>query len=96
MDVYLEFYADEIKLVCEIYPKGCRIRNEADDFIFYREGLEECKNNLLRYVGHDIEVVYYGNGETISIDSTTANEVIFSTDNPRLDLEECEGGMTMQ
>lgn len=88
LDTYLEFYADEITLVCELCEAGCRIRNEADDFILYQEGIEECKNNLIRFVGHDIEIATYGEGETISIESITANEVIFSTDNADFDVDE--------
>jgi len=88
LDTYIEFYADEIKPVCELYEKGCRIRNEDDDFILYAENKEECKGNLLKYVDHEIEVATYGNGETISIESKTANEVIFSSDNPRMSMDE--------
>lgn len=94
LDVYIEYYADKIKPVCELYEKGCRIRNEDDDFIFYKEGIEECKQNLLRYVGHDIKIVTYGAGETISIESETANEVIFSTDNPNIEIGETFVGDT--
>ena len=94
---YIE-HEEDMNLVCEECEGGCRIRNVNDGFILYQEDKDDCMLNLIKYVGDEIEVASYAGGETISIESLTKCDVIYSTDCEDIEediKEEPEQGLTM-
>lgn len=81
---YVEYYADSLKLVCEEKGQGIQIRNTADDFILYYS--DDAKDK--RFIGDEIELANYGDGECYSIEDVDRYEVIYSTDVPEQELTE--------
>ena len=81
---YAENYADTLKLVCEEKGQGIQIRNTADDFILYYSD----DANDKRFVGDEIELANYGDGECYSLEDVDRYEVIYSTDVPEQELTE--------
>ena len=56
----------------------------ADNFILFKSD----DDNMERFVGHNIDLVSYGNDETYSIESLDSCEVIFSTDTVDCEVQE--------
>ena len=83
---YAENYADSLKLVCEEKGQGIQIRNTADDFILYYSD----DTNDKRFVGDEIELANYGDGECYSLEDVDRYEVIYSTDVPEQELTQFE------
>lgn len=77
--------ADKIRLVCEQNGNNYQIRNTEDDFIIYAE---DDKGTLKNHVGHEIEIVEYGDGVCVSIECMGCHEVLYSTDNDEFIVQE--------
>lgn len=85
LNEYEKYYArDNMKLIFEKAGGIYQIRNTADNFILFKSK----DKSMERFVGNDIEFVYYGNHEAYSIESLDLCEVIFSTDSN--DYEEAD------
>ena len=77
-------YAGEMSLVCEQDGDSCQIINTDDGFVLYREDMSD--GNLKNHFGHSIELANYGNGECLSIECTDCNQVLYSTDNEEIKM----------
>ena len=83
---YAENHTDDLKLVCEDIDDKMQIRNAEDNFIlYYSDNIDE-----RRFIGDEIELANYGDGECYSIESVDEYEVIYSTDAPEQELTEFE------
>lgn len=84
LHTYCEYHARSFDLVCEKADNGYQVRNMADNFILFKSE----DDNMERFVGHNIDLVSYGNDETYSIESLDSCEVIFSTDTVDCEVQE--------
>lgn len=82
-------YADEMSLACVQDGDSCQVINTVDGFVLYREDMSD--GSLKNHLGHSIELANYGGSACLSIECMDCNEVLYSTDNEEIEMNNEQG-----
>lgn len=90
---YAEHCGDNINLECRQEGDAYIIYNVNDGAVLYQEDLN---GDLYEHIGHEIELANYGNGECYSIECMDCEEVIYSSDIEKIELQDIEDNDDME
>ena len=78
-----------MSLACVQDGDSCQVINTVDGFVLYREDMSD--GSLKNHLGHSIELANYGGSACLSIECMDCNEVLYSTDNEEIEMNNEQG-----